>query len=50
MEQQMLLGSLLRKVGNGAIANFVSCGRPYCDRGQAVKKLERIRRRTGRPP
>jgi hypothetical protein len=36
-------------VGNGAIVNSLTCGRPYCDGGQAVQKLERIRRRMGRP-
>jgi hypothetical protein len=36
-------------VGNGAIVNSLTCGRPYCDGGQAVQKLERIRRRVGRP-
>ena len=44
-----ILTEIAQKVGNGAIVALLTCGRPNCDGGQAVKKLERIRHRIGRP-
>jgi len=46
----MLLGRLLRKVGNGVIVNLLSCGRPHCDGGQAVESSKGYGAETGRPP
>ena len=42
-------GDVAQKVGNGAIVNFLTCGRPHCDGGQAVESSKGYGAETGRP-